>query len=583
MDAAQALQFLRALWESKDPETGWILIWQARGKRSHWFRTATEAAAFCEGRRTEDLYVGTCLSPEDYGAKNRCEAAVVSGAIGFWADLDVADPVREKKKEEGGKDKKKAKRYPPDRAAVLKILLTAGPPPTLIVDSGHGLQVWWLLKEIRLFSSAEEREAFRLAVEAWLRHLTRVFKIAGYDIDSVPDLARIMRVPGTTNLKGTPVPVTIMRGPDGRFQDLEVFKGICEEADQAGDEGRLPRERVERDREDLRKKVASLKFPSGNPIDLGRLEALREVESRFDKSWRRNRPDLKDQSASAYCLSLASYAKQAAWSDQDVIDLVWEWRKIQGENEKRPEWYVTFLLDPASKNVEVEIALESLEEGGERASMMDALSKVLGFKVSGFIQNFRENARYTLVVEEAIDGVCHLMEEISIGSSANLLQAGKVRSILLDRKGIVLPAMKNERWLKIVANLMKIVEVKNADVDRDGAILFEWIEAHIGSRGAIHGESKEDGWESALTVRRPFLHEDRLWVSAPALLWTAKTSDDGATRSRIQDLLRHVGFSYRVIGSRTYSVTRGYWWIDSESLKSHCESLWNMLFGAKEK
>ena len=50
--------------------------------------------------------------------------------------------------------------------------------------------------------------------------------------------------------------------------------------------------------------------------------ALMENDQKFKKSWHRQRPDLPDQSASSYDMSLASIAVMAGWSDQEVRNLL---------------------------------------------------------------------------------------------------------------------------------------------------------------------------------------------------------------------------------------------------------------------
>ncbi len=79
--------------------------------------------------------------------------------------------------------------------------------PTYIINSGHGYQVWWALKE-------PETDLI-----LWRRVQSTLVKLANADI-SVKDHRRIMRIPGTVNFKNpnAPTPVQIIHSnPDKRY------------------------------------------------------------------------------------------------------------------------------------------------------------------------------------------------------------------------------------------------------------------------------------------------------------------------------------------------------------------------------
>jgi len=72
-------------------------------------------------------------------------------------------------------------------------------PPSLIVDSGHGIHPWWLLKEpIDVRATDPATAANESSIVLALRQLASV---VGGD-PAVCDLARVMRLPGTHNCKG---------------------------------------------------------------------------------------------------------------------------------------------------------------------------------------------------------------------------------------------------------------------------------------------------------------------------------------------------------------------------------------------
>jgi hypothetical protein len=107
----------------------------------------------------------------------------------LWLDLDLADA-----------NKDNGKNYP-DADTALSVLRELPILPSIIVMSGSGYHVYWLLDE-----SIPAQENLDLP-RKWTELLREAFK--GYDLDSVHDCARILRVPGTTN-KGKTVKIVYL-------------------------------------------------------------------------------------------------------------------------------------------------------------------------------------------------------------------------------------------------------------------------------------------------------------------------------------------------------------------------------------
>src|SRR5207245_788524 len=69
-------------------------------------------------------------------------------------------------------------------------------------------------------------------------------------------------------------------------------------------------------------------------LPVEKLEALLLRDAKFARTWARERPDLADQSASAYDLALAAAAVRAGWSDAEVVALLVAHRQRFGGTEK---------------------------------------------------------------------------------------------------------------------------------------------------------------------------------------------------------------------------------------------------------
>ncbi len=145
-----------------------------------------------------DVYLNIGLRAENLGESRRGTAEEVIALPGLWADIDVKHPVH------------KEENLPPTKRDALKVIQGIPLAPTLIIDSGHGLQVWWLFKELWTFESEEEhKEAQRLSRRFQATLQTKA-KDYSWRIDSTHDLARVLRIPGTYNRKLKPREVRIV-------------------------------------------------------------------------------------------------------------------------------------------------------------------------------------------------------------------------------------------------------------------------------------------------------------------------------------------------------------------------------------
>lgn len=138
----------------------------------------------------------------------------VGAVYAFALDADLAGP--------GHKDKKLP--YPNTRDEVSELVQAAGmPEPTTWVFSGGGYYPQWALDEPIIIDSPERRAE----VTGWYTGLSKriigVFASRGYQLDSTFDLARVYRVPGTTNRKtDTPVMCAVWSTGGGTVAEAKL-------------------------------------------------------------------------------------------------------------------------------------------------------------------------------------------------------------------------------------------------------------------------------------------------------------------------------------------------------------------------
>lgn len=190
---SEAGDFLEALFGYK-PDESYVLLWTLPDKKSRWFRDLGQAARYAEVRAEEfDVYFGVALAGEPYGEGERLKRGErePAGIYGMWCDIDIAGP--------GHSD---LKTYPPTLDDACRLAEDMGILPSLTVHSGGGIHCHYLFKEPWMFDSEEERGEARILAHRWKETLKRRAALRGWSVDSVGDLERVLRVPGTWNHKG---------------------------------------------------------------------------------------------------------------------------------------------------------------------------------------------------------------------------------------------------------------------------------------------------------------------------------------------------------------------------------------------
>ena len=148
--------------------------------------------------RNRDLYIGVGFSDRDHGEFRRCPSAEIAGIVGLWADIDLKSAAH-------------ANKALPTSIESGRACLPADVHPTFLVTTGNGVHAWWLFREPLIFQTEEtERPPNGYAGDG---RTSSGYGRRAWDSPSttLPDLARLLRVPGTQNCKDpkSPRPVHI--------------------------------------------------------------------------------------------------------------------------------------------------------------------------------------------------------------------------------------------------------------------------------------------------------------------------------------------------------------------------------------
>lgn len=258
---------------------------------------------------SQNVYFGVGLIQDTPTGRGKQED--IAGIVALWADVDFAG------------DAHTGKALPADEADFQRLLAELPLRPSLIVDSGHGRHLYWLLHEPWLFVNDSERTRAAHLAKAWHELVCTAAQRLGWSLENLGDLTRVLRLPNTVNRKrpGAPVPVQLMLADFDRRFSIDDFENY------------LPTEKPSSP-----PRVAAPVDPVDLPITLtpdaeppaDKLVAAILESSLFRETWERKRSDLSDNSASGYDLSLATIAMMRGWTDLEVSRLILAWRRRHG-------------------------------------------------------------------------------------------------------------------------------------------------------------------------------------------------------------------------------------------------------------
>lgn len=210
-NTATATAFLAALYEHTT--TGWLTLFSATrpgpGTHVDWYPIGDLDAAAQQATlraQTSCVWFGVATRhrrlPTGRGGATDCHQIP-----GLWLDIDVAGPRHAD-----------STHLPPTIDDAWTLLARFEHPPSIVVDSGGGLQAWWLFNEPHTLGADDP------LLDRWHTTWTRLGAELGWHVDNVFDPARIMRLPGTLNRKPgvDPAAVTIAAANNAAYDVTDL-------------------------------------------------------------------------------------------------------------------------------------------------------------------------------------------------------------------------------------------------------------------------------------------------------------------------------------------------------------------------
>lgn len=445
-------------------------VWDVASRKTQFCSNVEAVAIYAEGGT--DLYTGMGAFKEPLSEGRRGKAAEVVSISGVWLDIDVGE-------------RDSGKIHPPTREDGRTLALEMGLRPALLVWSGRGYHAYWLFKE----PLTDMVHAARL-VRAWVKTGQAHARRHGWELDGVGDLARVLRIAGTTNSRAGPVEIEWLDesarcNPD----DLEPLLALEEPA-------------TPPHVEPARVGPIVLAPSRGAPHAL----RLARKDPAFRLTWERERKDMKDASASAYDMAISNDGVWHGWSDQQIADAIIAFRESHdlepGKAQRRD--YVERTIRKARAGVASRRALQEMEEEdtpeGADARARELLRDALGVPLKRVVQRGSEYGRETIYLE--LDGD----EEVCLGAGKKLLIYHEVRSAIAIQTGILI-GVPVKRWPRVCEWLLAIRSVREipdeTSAQRLLAVLDQYLEdIHVHDRTPKNVQS-----------RRPFVADGQLYIS----------------------------------------------------------------------
>lgn len=211
----QAEAFINALYGNV--KRGFLSLWTLEDKKTRWYPFNDTERLIEDAIKLRDyhnVYFGVGVRKEDLGQFKRGKNEDVSLLPGVWVEIDLKSGVH-------------AANNLPEYEDVQSILETFPLEPSIINNSGGGLHCYWLFQEPAQLLSKQNVQSAERMLSRFQNVFIRLARAKGLHIDNTADLARVLRVPGTYNLKAEPKPVkTELFEPDRCYSINDLYEAI---------------------------------------------------------------------------------------------------------------------------------------------------------------------------------------------------------------------------------------------------------------------------------------------------------------------------------------------------------------------
>lgn len=214
--------FLREIY--KGCSGGYVTITTLPDRKTRWFK-CTEIEKISKvaenlGKKT-NVFFGVGLRNKVLPNGQRGSEKDILGITARYADIDVKGDAH-------------AQTFLPSSVIeATDFLHGLKIKPSVIVNSGNGIHGYWLLDKPFIIETEDDRKHISAIFKGFGKYVNGEAKKHGWKIDSVYDLARILRIPGTINHKlGTGAKCEVIEHSDNRhnisdfMQFIHSYEGV---------------------------------------------------------------------------------------------------------------------------------------------------------------------------------------------------------------------------------------------------------------------------------------------------------------------------------------------------------------------
>lgn len=553
----QAVAFLSALFTAK-PVEHHLLVWElhkadgTESFRNHFFTDIEKAAFHAVTKQAPgtDEYFGVCTLAHK-PRRGRGRFADMSGIGAIHIDVDIAHADAQVHKKPN---------LPPDLDSALAFVDSLGLPPSIIIHSGYGLHVYWLLQSFWQFSDDDDRTRAASMIETWQKMCKWRASHSKWDLDATQDLTRVLRIPGTFNYKLPSSPVqatTLSFNPSIRYTTEQfdehlnlVRKELPAQPAQSSPAGTQTQAK---NVTQIRPQPAhgaghwsdlQLVLDDNASAPADKFEAAMENLPKFKLTWQHKRKDLIDQSPSAFDIALANMVMAIGWTPQETTNLLIQHRRKYSIEKMRLDYYQRTVFEAQQATVnqrafneerqQVAAAARAPVDPADKEAIKAALQRVLGFRIERIIKILSDPPQFILHFPNG--------KEKNIGDAFGLLDQRQFAKHVANLIGRVVPKMKDAIWeptaqkLFDLAEEMPVVE-ETTELGEVKEIITQYLDEflHTGITLQHHRQYAARHQPAVLDGISVHIHANELWKYARRNFGTK------LSRAELINLMRRIG------------------------------------------
>jgi len=459
-------------------------------------------------RLGQDVYATSGVFAKAPSKRSRGLERDVAALQALFADIDV-------------KKRGATKRYPPSIKTALKKICVIGPhKPSFYVLTGGGIHPYWLFMELLLMADSKARmEAKKLLAKVNATH-QEMARASNWEIDSIRDLCRVLRVPGTKNHKylvdGEPVDVILVKESDTpQAFAADDFDDYVVALDMVPSSGPT-----------YSPHVGMLDMSPDASLSDDTVRAVCSVDEEFETIWNFARQDFGSD-VSKYDLAIANKLAAAQWTPQQIADAITHFRRDKAGKPKLRLDYYQRTIAKAIEGVQVTkgeetiksrelLSMTSQDADGQttvddvtRNEIKNQLRSVLKLNVDVLRQSGRDKAHYQLGI--SVEGGTDLVD---IGAVRNLRTYNDVSDRILEHFGVHIRSEARGIWEDVVDHMLRLRELKKGDGQSGTGTFSDQLKSEIArycaSVGVRHGH---DAAKLAVIHGSPFMRDGQVYVS----------------------------------------------------------------------